>query len=190
MKGRKESNVSFGEEGKETIATRLRSLIGTRSVRAAAQAWGLSFSTLNNYLTRGTEPPLNVALRIAEIENTSVEWIATGKKKATEETLQHSKMECTQNDTSALRAAWNVAFEYMPKDEAEELLRLLISGGARRIITIATQELTLEHAFHSLPTDLKERAIELIEAHIEAKKGASEGDKGNAVMSPDHKQAC
>lgn len=78
MATRKENDFAISEEGKEKIADRLRVLIGKRSVRAAAQDWGLSFSTLNNYLTRGTEPSLNVVIKIANVERVSVEWIATG----------------------------------------------------------------------------------------------------------------
>lgn len=62
-------------ETKESIPERLKLLIGDRSARAAARDWGLSFSTLNNYLTRGTEPSLSVALQIAAIEGVSVEWL-------------------------------------------------------------------------------------------------------------------
>ncbi|SQD03496.1 repressor protein [Escherichia coli] len=56
----KGKSLSLPEVTKESIPERLRELIGKRSVRAAAKDWGLSFSTLNNYLTRGTEPSLSV----------------------------------------------------------------------------------------------------------------------------------
>ncbi|MBN6412584.1 XRE family transcriptional regulator [Escherichia coli] len=67
--------LSLPGETKESIPDRLRKLIGKRSVRAAAKDWGLSFSTLNNYLTRGTEPSLSVARQIAMIEGVTIEWI-------------------------------------------------------------------------------------------------------------------
>lgn len=61
-----------------SLAERLRYLIGRRSTRAAAKAWQLSYSTLNNYITRGTEPSLSVAAKIAELEGVTIEWLAWG----------------------------------------------------------------------------------------------------------------
>jgi len=58
-----------GGEQDGLLADRLRTLIGSRSTRAAAKAWDLSYSTLNNYLNRGTEPSLSVARQIAERED-------------------------------------------------------------------------------------------------------------------------
>jgi hypothetical protein len=71
----KGKSLSLPGDSKESISDRLRELIGNRSVRAAAKDWGLSFSTLNNYLTRGTEPSLSVALQIATVEGVTIEWI-------------------------------------------------------------------------------------------------------------------
>ncbi|SQC92562.1 Uncharacterised protein [Cedecea neteri] len=176
MTERKESQLAFPGEGKESIAARLRQLIGNRSVRAAAQDWGLSFSTLNNYLSRGTEPSLNVALKIAQVEQVSMEWIATGvAAPASAKQVKSSKQENSLKTKDELRFAWLSAFEFMSDAEASALLRILISGGARGLIKSAELEKNWEEMFMSLTPELKERAIELVEAHVNAKKGASHG---------------
>ncbi|MFZ4221081.1 transcriptional regulator [Enterobacter ludwigii] len=186
MSKQKESNFSFEDGRKESISTRLRQLIGERSVRAAANDWGLSFSTLNNYLTRGTEPSLNVALKIANVEHVSVEWIATGES--------HTQAELdkpAEKTNELLRSTWISTFEFMSKAEVEALLKIIIRGGARGLIKLAEHEASLEEEFMLLPTELKERAIALVDAHVEAKRGASEGsDIGTAIKpTSDTKQA-
>ncbi|ORM61996.1 hypothetical protein HA45_19375 [Pantoea rodasii] len=184
----KESEFSFVEDGKESIAHRLRALIGERSVREAAQDWGLSFSTLNNYLTRGTAPSLNVAIKIANVESVSVEWLATGVERQT----NSHKVDVPANEPNEfLRSTWMAAFELMNKSEAEALLRMIISGGARGLIKLAEHEASLEDIFMLLPPQLKARAIELVNAHVEAKKGASEESEmsDTASPAPDQKQA-
>ncbi|KGT95353.1 hypothetical protein NG99_04765 [Erwinia typographi] len=180
MTHKKESEFSFGDTGKESIADRIRKLIGKRSVRAASQDWGLSFSTLNNYLSRGTEPSLNVATKIASMEGVSVDWLATG------ENLQAVPMNEAQREGKSdelLRTTWMAAFEFMGRTEAEALLKIIINGGARGLIKLADNEASLEEAFMLLPPELKERAIALVDAHIEAKKGASEGSKFDRDIS-------
>ena len=44
----KANEIAFDEGRKESFIKRLKSLVGNRSIRAAAKDWGLSFSTLNN----------------------------------------------------------------------------------------------------------------------------------------------
>ncbi|EAP9799843.1 XRE family transcriptional regulator [Salmonella enterica] len=75
----KENEFAIHGCGKENLATRLRQLIDRhKSARAAAKAWGLSFSTLNNYLNRGTEPAFSVMQTIAIKEAVSLDWLAFG----------------------------------------------------------------------------------------------------------------
>ena len=42
----KANEIAFDEGRKESFIKRLKSLVGNRSVRAAAKDWGLSFSTI------------------------------------------------------------------------------------------------------------------------------------------------
>lgn len=176
----KESKFAIPDIEKESIQGRLKQLFRGRNLRTVAREWGLPYSTLNNYFTKGAKPGLDVVERICNIENTSIDWLVTGKL-ATEST---TKPAISENDD--LKSAWNLAFEFMDKREAEALLRILLSGGARGLIKLAEHESSLEEIFMLLPHDLKERAIELIDAHVDAKKGASEGSELGSTQSPDH----
>ncbi|OON39448.1 hypothetical protein BTJ39_14320 [Izhakiella australiensis] len=186
MNTQKESKIAFEGEVKESIADRLRALIGTRTVRAAARDWGLSFSTLNNYLTRGTEPSLNVAIKISNVEHVSVEWIATGENSSSTHTERNTK----SVDDNSLRNAWISAFEFMSKSESEALLRLMLKEGASGILKLGSNNQQLNESLLALSPELKQRALELINAHEEAKKGASDGGEltaGNRPMIKEQK---
>ncbi|KAA5957784.1 MULTISPECIES: helix-turn-helix domain-containing protein [unclassified Pantoea] len=198
MEYRKENKFAFDEDRKENFIRRLKSVIGERSVRAAAKEWGLSFSTLNNYITRGTEPSFVAMQAIAFAEDISLDWLAFGANESNKNQPERSLMhDNNSNDKSGsvdkehLRTAWATAFEFMGKAEAEALLKIIINGGARSIIKLAEHDATLEEAFMLLPLELKERAIDLIDAYAEAKKGApEEGDLSNtASPASDKRQA-
>lgn len=55
---------------------RLASLLRGRSIRSAADDWGLPFSTVRNWLSRGSIPPLDTAAKVAKIEGISLDWLA------------------------------------------------------------------------------------------------------------------
>lgn len=178
---RKENKLSFDEARKENFIARLKQLIGNRSIRAAAKTWGLSFSTLNNYITRGTEPSFIAMQAIASVEGISLDWLAFGKSDSNQNQSQQEMSIINKesntplvDDKEFLRSAWISAFEFMGKTEVESLLKIIINGGARGLIKLAEHETDLDEVFTLLTPDLKERAIELISAHLEAKKGASE----------------
>lgn len=187
MEYRKENKFAFDGARKESFSRRLKSLIGERSVRAAAKEWGLSFSTLNNYITRGTEPSFVAMQAIAFAEGISLDWLAFGTDDSNSNHLgegqQQVKSTSGNNDSTDkehLRTAWATAFEFMGEAEAEALLKIIINGGARSIIKLAEHDTALDETFMLLPLELKERAIDLIEAHLEAKKGASKGSEVNS----------
>lgn len=190
---RKENKLSFDEVRKEKFIARLKLLIGNRSIRAAAKAWGLSFSTLNNYITRGTEPSFIAMQAIASIEGISLDWLAFGENDSNSNQNPSKKDSAIINKESSslpvddkdfLRSAWSSAFEFMGKTEAESLLKIIINGGARGLIKLAEHEAGLDEMFALLTPDLKERAIELIGAHVEAKKGASEECEADNTKPP------
>ncbi|WP_053014273.1 MULTISPECIES: hypothetical protein [Xenorhabdus] len=152
MNGKKIAEVSFVEPTKESIAGRLKQLIGDRSVRAAAKDWGLSFSTLNNYLTRGTEPSLNVALKISQVERVSVEWIAAGTSEITNRKDSLSFME--QKKDEQLSTAWQYVFESLSAKDINELLRLIHRKGVEGLLTMTQTPQAIhdvEDAINSLP---------------------------------------
>ncbi|PHM47122.1 transcriptional regulator [Xenorhabdus miraniensis] len=129
------AEVSFVEPTKESIAERLKQLIGNRSVRSAARDWGLSFSTLNNYLTRGTEPSLNVALKISQVEQVSVEWIATGSEMSeVKDRKDTSAIEQEKNEK--LSTAWHYVFESLPAQDINSLLKLIHRKGVEGLLSM------------------------------------------------------
>lgn len=143
MKARNESKIAFHEERKESIAERLRALIKGRSIRAAAQTWDLSFSTLNNYLTRGTEPSLNVAIRIANVENVSVEWLATG-------IAVDNKQETSSLDADATRNAWLMVLDSLDNKDATALIRAIHRKGVEGLLSAAQEPLDTEDSIDKL----------------------------------------
>lgn len=189
MTVRKESKLSLPEQGKESIQERLRLLMRGRSLRKVSMDWGLPYSTINNYFTKGTSPSVEVIAAVSKIENVSLDWLITGK--SNDAPSIHESTSSGIEDADELRAAWMTAYKFMNKTEAEALLRIIISGGARGLIKLAEHEASLEEIFMLLPAELKARAIELVDAHVEAKKGASEGSELSNTASPasDQKQA-
>lgn len=179
MTTRKENDFAISDEGKEKIADRLRTLIGKRSVRAAALDWGLSFSTLNNYLTRGTEPSLNVAIKIAHVELVSIEWLATG----VESERGNGKIAPLESQ-SAAKIAWLMVLESLDDSEVHALLRAIHKKGVDGIVELATAN-SLDVELLQLPTEEKERLMAL----HEAKKGASESCVENDSGDQSQKRA-
>lgn len=64
-----------------SFATRLRSLVGPRSVREFARLTGIGNTTLQKYLD-GAVPGLDKAQQIAAACEVSLEWLATGSEPA------------------------------------------------------------------------------------------------------------
>lgn len=129
---------SPGQE-EESFAVRLRELIGKRSIRAAAKAWQLSYSTLNNYINRGTEPSIGIAMQIARLEGVSVEWLAYGKQKqspqaaACEEERAAYRVSASSG-SNPLQLAWSMVFSSIDEEEQAALLKLIHKEGVKGIL--------------------------------------------------------
>lgn len=70
-------NERNGSENK--IQTRLKELKGKRTLRELADFWGIPLSTINGWIIRGSQPPLEAAAKVAKAEGISLEWLATGE---------------------------------------------------------------------------------------------------------------
>lgn len=130
MKATKSDALSFVEGRKESFKDRLKQLIGDRSVRTAAKDWGLSVSTLNNYLHRGTEPTLGVINKISHIENISIDWLANGtqfNQQSINDT--HCNEESISLDIQQLRQSWLLIFDALDPSEANDLLKYIHRNG-------------------------------------------------------------
>lgn len=63
-----------------SLAERLSKLMKGRSVRQAAEDWGIGASTLNAYIKNGSVPNLNIAHQISLKEDVTLQWLATGEQ--------------------------------------------------------------------------------------------------------------
>nr|WP_241391011.1 hypothetical protein [Serratia proteamaculans]ULG15534.1 transcriptional regulator [Serratia proteamaculans] len=144
MKGKKQEGVSFQQDEKESFKERLRTLIGSRSVRAAARDWGLSFSTLNNYLTKDTDPALSTIQCIANKEQVSLDWLANG---ATKEDKPVPSMVIPDTNTQAI---WNSILNAMDEEDAASLIKLIHRKGVEGLLSAAQEPLNAEEAIDKL----------------------------------------
>lgn len=133
MKGKESEFVSLQDTAKETFKNRLQELIGERSIRGAAADWGLTYSTLNNYLTRGSQPRIEAARKIAIAENVSVEWLLYGLNKSSE-TVDQVEV------SGKVDADWNRIYDSMTEDERSAFIRIVYRHGVSTILQLADDE--------------------------------------------------
>lgn len=62
-----------------SLSERLMLLMNGRTVRQAANDWGIGASTLNAYLKKGSVPNLNISNQISNKEGVTLQWLATGE---------------------------------------------------------------------------------------------------------------
>ena len=133
MKGKESGLVSLQDTAKETTKNRLQELIGERSIRGAAADWGLTYSTLNNYLTRGSQPRIEAARKIAGAEGVSVEWVLYGLKKNSSDVGRTDGLDGGDAD-------WNRIYESMSEDERATFTRIVYRHGVSTILQLADDE--------------------------------------------------
>ncbi|WP_164119804.1 transcriptional regulator [Serratia marcescens] len=140
MKSKLSPEVSFADDEKESFKQRLQQLIGHRSVRAAARDWGLSVSTLNNYLTKGTEPALKVVQVVAKKERVSLDWLANGIESSTLAAPSVPTAPSIQNDNH-LRNMWLMVLDSLDEPDALALIKAIHRKGVEGLLsTTAEQE--------------------------------------------------
>ncbi|EAT8527274.1 bacteriophage CI repressor [Salmonella enterica] len=156
-----EERFSFPIDGKESIQERIKQLVGDRSLRKASQAWGLPYSTLNNYFEKNTTPGLHVVATIAKIENVSLEWLVYGEERTTNEqkTADHSHTQSTSFNENDLV---NELFRRANQDDREKLINALCDIGIKGVLS----KLQQPEAQHSQPE--REYTKEELEAMIRA----------------------
>ncbi|HCW2864169.1 TPA: helix-turn-helix transcriptional regulator [Escherichia coli] len=171
---KKESDFSFPAFQKESIKERLAKLMRGRSKTAVAKAWGLPFSTLNNYFEKDATPSLQVASQIAFAEGVSIDWLVFGKVDAeslhpqTDNNAQNQPLDITQQRLLAILSA-------LESPEAERLSKLLALNGAKylsRLLEPENQELIQlegrKRAAALLLDNLSDDRVREILAEIEA----------------------
>lgn len=181
MENRKVKELAFDEERKEKFIQRLRTLIGHRSVRAAATEWGLSFSTLNNYLTRGTEPSFSAMQLIATKEQVTLDWLAFGENQIDSNLNQSIILdEAHRGNSDPARSTWGMIFDTLTPDEQKRILDFCLKEGAKSMVGLVAYAADAEQSFMGLSTAEKERLLRLNE---QLKKGTPEA--GSSVAERD-----
>jgi hypothetical protein len=184
MNNAKESDFAFPDDGKESIQDRFKALFKGRNLRRVAQDWGLPYSTLNNYFSKGATPGLDVVIKVSEIEHVSIEWLVLGSGAVSpQRAFEAQKRVELPAESEPLKSAWMTVFEYLDKEEVKALLRIIHKSGAKGIINSMQHEMELEEMLMQLPTEEKERLMAL----HEAKKGAFEDNQDNELSRPTHK---
>ncbi|EGT5658509.1 helix-turn-helix transcriptional regulator [Citrobacter braakii] len=163
MTDRKTDELDIDGVGKTSIADRLRELIGKRSVRQAAVDWGLSFSTLNNYLTRGTEPSLNVAIKIAKVERVRVEWLATGQG----QTAADESGNAVDKSDGPTEDIWSAVYASLTNEERSALIRLIHRKGIEGILSLGESKPAINVSAPTLSPQMKQ-IIDVVSACTEA----------------------
>ncbi|EJB8688813.1 hypothetical protein C1S99_10695 [Vibrio parahaemolyticus] len=69
------------------MSNRLETLLKGRSIRKAAQEWGIAFNTLRNWINSESKAPFDAIAKIAKQEDVDLNWLAYG------ENSEHSKPE-------------------------------------------------------------------------------------------------
>lgn len=182
MSYRKANKFAFDEERKEKFTERLKSLIGSRSVRAAAKEWGLSFSTLNNYLSRGTEPSFVAMQAIAAKEHVTLDWLAFGESPC-DSNLNHQLVidETRQEVSDPAKSTWNMIFDTLSPQEQKKILDFCLKEGARSMVFLVANAADVDKTLMALSLEEKERVIRLYE---QIKKGTFEADSSIAEEGP------
>ncbi|CDL79520.1 hypothetical protein [Xenorhabdus cabanillasii] len=133
MQRKKTDKLSFQQDSKESFKSRLLTLIGNRSVRAAATDWGLPYSTLNNYLTKETDPSFKAMQMVAEAEEVSLDWLATGNNRSI---LRPENKEERREDNTVLRHTWNMVFDALNPRDINKLLRVIHRKGVEGVLSM------------------------------------------------------
>ena len=185
MNGKNLETVSFPQEEKETFADRLRDLIGARSIRNVAKEWDVSFSTLNNYLTRGTEPTLKNAVQISKRAHVDLNWLATGQgaPSIAQTDFSSTVVEAPQTvEVDEIANVWNSILKALTREEATALINTIHRKGIYSLLERAEvptgQDLVeqFNSAVEKLaPRNSLARAIKA--AMLMGLEGDEEGDK-------------
>lgn len=200
MTGVKGNGLAIEGEGKASIQERLKQLFKGRSLRQASIDWGLPYSTLNNYFSKGATPGLDVVIRIAQLEGVPISWLASGRNDVID--LDEAHRGTSDSKTShgiaermaeyggsthiaftgtpvcsdaALATTWETIFQSLSLNERSALVSSFVKIGAKGILQALNQVNDADSSWMSLSYEEKERLIRLNE---QLKKGSSETDSG------------
>lgn len=201
MNKAKEIEVSFTQYGKESIRDRIKSLFKGRSLRRVSLDWDLPYSTLNNYFARSATPSVEVLVKISDIENVSLNWLATGR----EDTLALDESDSTQDcrirtdmaryaedneilagatatplkDDKFMSLTWSMFFEALNHEEKLHLIDIYAKIGAKGVLALLSNVNGSSTELLNLSPEEQRRLMHMNE---QIKKGSSE--TGEDVTKP------
>ncbi|AWT21297.1 MULTISPECIES: helix-turn-helix domain-containing protein [Klebsiella/Raoultella group] len=201
MNKAKEIEVSFTQYGKESIRDRIKSLFKGRSLRRVSLDWDLPYSTLNNYFARSATPSVDVLVKISDIENVSLNWLATGR----EDTLALDESDSTQDcrirtdmaryaedneilagatatplkDDKFMSLTWSMFFEALNHEEKLHLIDIYAKIGAKGVLALLSNVNGSSTELLNLSPEEQRRLMHMNE---QIKKGSSE--TGEDVTKP------
>lgn len=142
---------SFFMERKKSITIRLKELASKGKTREVAESWGVSTSTLDRYINKGSMPSLDRAIAIANSEGVTLEWLATGCD-------LESKGEVSKSVNQDFDD-WNRMLNIMTKSDSDKLLEVLVSRGVNNLL-LSQKTINIALLIKDLPEDsLKEISI-------------------------------
>ncbi|WP_170973010.1 helix-turn-helix domain-containing protein [Citrobacter sp. wls718] len=200
MKETKRNDFSFTQVGKESIRDRMKALFKGRSLRKVSLDWDIPYSTLNNYFARSATPSVEILVKISEVENVSLTWLATGRNDVfiADEAHRGSSADSPQKGLvedgmegitpaltgtpatsieGAISSAWSLIFDALNPEERHELVQIFFRLGIRGALERLREREETDRAWSDLDVSEKERLIRL---HEQMKKGSSEDNSGVA----------
>jgi transcriptional regulator with XRE-family HTH domain len=131
MKTKNESNDRNSDRDNLSLGTRLKGLIGERTIREAAKDWGVNPSSLMNYLYKDSMPSAEIAYTIAKNEGVTVEWLLIGgESNKDQDTPMHSIL----NDESSYKNQEVALLSMLTNERLTELTRRIEDDGINSVL--------------------------------------------------------
>ncbi|HFS7987239.1 TPA: helix-turn-helix domain-containing protein [Klebsiella pneumoniae] len=182
----KERDVSLPQSGKESVRDRIKTLFKGRSLRKVSLDWDLPYSTLNNYFSRSATPSVDVLVKISELENVSLNWLATGRDDSEPDSkrpsVKHGRdastvTEAPLKDDEFLSLTWAMFFEALSHDEKAHLIDLFAKIGIKGVLSLLSHAESTSSAWLHLTAEEQARLLRL---NQQIKKGSFESSQGVA----------
>lgn len=147
---------SFLQEGKEPVIERIFQLVDRYpSKSAAARAWNMNINTLLTYYKRHDTHPTPrrpLLLKIAEVENVSVEWLLHGSsgsdnsirnERTTNEPNPNKLYEPTndESDNKETTRKLSVLLDFLSESEKRRLIEILARKGVETALLILDEDM-------------------------------------------------
>ncbi len=148
-------NLDDESDQEISIKDRILLLIGNRSRRSAAKDWGMSISTLTNFLDHGVQPTYEFISRIAQRENISAEWLLTGMR-TTETSSSYNE---DSDDRELLISMVMEPLHALTTNELDDLHWLITRKGVEFMLELLDEN---NQAFFSLSDKEKKARLQSI----------------------------